>query len=60
VIKARKPFSEMTRDEQIAEARAAIARLRHPHNDHGYAPTVYAAIERWRATLKRLGATEES
>lgn len=57
--KPRKPFSEMKRDEQIAEARAAIARLRHPHNDQGFGPTVHAAIERWKATLKRLGATED-
>ena len=52
--KAPKPFSEMTREEKIKEAYAAIGRLRHPHN-RGM-PGIYDAVRRWEETLKSLGA----
>lgn len=48
-----KPFSEMSKAEQIAEAKAAIDRLRHPHNR--YQPNIYAAIDRWQTVLKERG-----
>jgi hypothetical protein len=52
----KKPFSEMSRDEKIREARAAIERLSHPHNR--YSQECQDAIKRWQETLRNLGATE--
>ena len=48
-----KPFSEKTLAEQVAEAKASIDRLRHPHNR--YMPSVYQAIDRWNEFLTRHG-----
>jgi hypothetical protein len=50
-----KPFSELSKAQKIIEARAAIARLSHPHN-YG-SRECQAAIQRWRETLKNLGET---
>lgn len=49
-----KPFSELSRPQQIAVAQAAIERLSHPHN--AGSRECYEAIRRWRETLARLGA----
>lgn len=48
-----KPFSEKTRAEQIEEAKASIARLRHPHNR--YSSNIYDAINRWNDFLQSVG-----
>jgi hypothetical protein len=53
----RKPFSEMSKTEKIAEAHAAIGRLSHPHNR--YSPSCQQAIRRWQATLRELETTPE-
>ena len=50
-----KPFSEKSRKEQIAEARAAIERLQHPHNR--FNPNCQQAICRWQDFLKSVGET---
>lgn len=47
-----KPFSELSKTEKLAAAKAAIERLSHPHN-YGSRECL-AAIERWRATLAEL------
>lgn len=47
-----KPFSELSRTEKLAEAHAAIQRLSHPHN-YG-SRECYAAIARWRETIRKL------
>jgi hypothetical protein len=58
--KAPKPFSEMTPDEQRAEARAAIARLEETRNTGdnrygAYGRNVRDAIARRERTLADLG-----
>ena len=50
--KARKPFSEMSRAEKIAECKGAIERLTHPHNR--YSTTCQQAARGWRETLAKL------
>lgn len=49
----RKPFSEMSRAEQIAEARASIERLQHPHNR--YSTNCQDAVRRWQDWLRSVG-----
>ena len=51
--KRRKPFSEKSRDEKIAEARESIANLQHPHNR--YNSNCQDAVRRWQDTLRSLG-----
>lgn len=50
----RKPFSELSREDKIAEARASIYDLSHPHNR--FNPNCQSAIRRWQDTLRELGA----
>lgn len=47
-----KPFSELSRTEKIADARAAIERLRHPHNFGSR--ECWAAVQHWQDTLSEL------
>jgi hypothetical protein len=52
--KTPKPFSEMTRREQIAEAHAAIGRLERDIHTGGWTRNLGDALARWQSTLTRL------
>jgi hypothetical protein len=49
-----KPWSEKTREEQIAEARGSIDRLRASINRNFDNRNIYDAIAGWEKTLARL------
>jgi hypothetical protein len=54
--KARKPFSELSRREQIEEAHLAIGRLERDIHTGGWTRNLGDALARWQTTLGRLCA----